>query len=213
MLEKISNNRVFIGNHSLSWERLISYALDQKKDFAEIRTPLAFIIDSSHQAINVLAQILVNKSDAILIGRDRISQPVKDLLLGVIVQSGNDAAIALAEGISGTEEGFAEEMNYVAKVDFTNRATMFKNDALIKYGLFASYKEREYDIFRTQVNVPTNMGTLNNGDANNIFKDGNIWTVNNTGGNSIDLLFNLVSRGKNFDADQTNLAGYISFEL
>ena len=106
-----------------------------------------------------------------------------------------------------------EEMNYVAKVDFTNRATMFKNDALIKYGLFASYKEREYDIFRTQVNVPTNMGTLNNGDANNIFKDGNIWTVNNTGGNSIDLLFNLVSRGKNFDADQTNLAGYISFEL
>lgn len=81
MLEKISNNRVFIGNHSLSWERLISHALDQKKDFAEIRTPLAFIIDSSHQAINVLAQILVNKSDAILIGRDRVSQPVQDLLL------------------------------------------------------------------------------------------------------------------------------------
>ena len=37
---------------------------------------------------------------------------VGDLLNGVIVQSGNDAAIALAEGISGTEEGFAEEMNF-----------------------------------------------------------------------------------------------------
>ena len=40
---------------------------------------------------------------------------VSNLLYGVVVQSGNDAAIALAEGISGTEEGFAEEMNYVAR--------------------------------------------------------------------------------------------------
>ena len=32
---------------------------------------------------------------------------VYDLLLGVIVQSGNDASIALAEGISGSEEIFA----------------------------------------------------------------------------------------------------------
>jgi D-alanyl-D-alanine carboxypeptidase (penicillin-binding protein 5/6) len=40
---------------------------------------------------------------------------VRDLLYGIVVQSGNDAAIAVAEGISGTEDGFAEEMNYVAK--------------------------------------------------------------------------------------------------
>ena len=37
---------------------------------------------------------------------------VSDLLNGVIVQSGNDAAIVLAEGIAGTEEAFAEEMNF-----------------------------------------------------------------------------------------------------
>ena len=36
---------------------------------------------------------------------------VEDLLRGVIVQSGNDAAVALAEAISGTEEGFADLMN------------------------------------------------------------------------------------------------------
>jgi len=106
-----------------------------------------------------------------------------------------------------------EEFNYVAKVDFTNKISMFNNDALIKYGLFGSYKERDYDIYRTQVNVPTNMGTLNNGDANNILKDGNIWTPTNTGGNSIDLLFNLISRGKSYEADQNNLASYISFEF
>jgi D-alanyl-D-alanine carboxypeptidase (penicillin-binding protein 5/6) len=51
---------------------------------------------------------------------------VSDLLHGVIVQSGNDAAIALAEGISGTEDGFAEEMNFTArKLGMLN--TVFKN--------------------------------------------------------------------------------------
>lgn len=35
---------------------------------------------------------------------------VEDLLRGVIVQSGNDACIVLAEGIAGTEERFAEMM-------------------------------------------------------------------------------------------------------
>ena len=51
---------------------------------------------------------------------------VRDLLYGVIVQSGNDAAIAIAEGISGTEDGFAEEMNYVARaLGMTN--SVFKN--------------------------------------------------------------------------------------
>ena len=36
---------------------------------------------------------------------------VKDLLRGVIVQSGNDACIVLAEGLSGTEEDMVIEMN------------------------------------------------------------------------------------------------------
>ena len=40
---------------------------------------------------------------------------VRELLYGIIVQSGNDAAIVLAEGISGTENAFADEMNSWAK--------------------------------------------------------------------------------------------------
>lgn len=36
---------------------------------------------------------------------------VNELLYGVIVQSGNDASIALAEGVAVTEEAFAEMMN------------------------------------------------------------------------------------------------------
>ena len=43
---------------------------------------------------------------------------VNDLLHGVIVQSGNDAAIVLAEGIAGTEDAFAEEMNYWEKTGY-----------------------------------------------------------------------------------------------
>ena len=37
--------------------------------------------------------------------------PVRDLLRGVIVQSGNDAAIIMAEGIAGSEPAFAGLMN------------------------------------------------------------------------------------------------------
>ena len=37
--------------------------------------------------------------------------PVRDLLLGMIVQSGNDASVALAEHIAGSEGVFAEMMN------------------------------------------------------------------------------------------------------
>ena len=39
---------------------------------------------------------------------------ISDLLMGLIVQSGNDAAIVLAEGISGSEEDFALQMNQYA---------------------------------------------------------------------------------------------------
>ncbi len=40
---------------------------------------------------------------------------IEDLLRGVIVQSGNDACIVRAEGISGTEKAFAEEMTEQAR--------------------------------------------------------------------------------------------------
>jgi serine-type D-Ala-D-Ala carboxypeptidase (penicillin-binding protein 5/6) len=40
---------------------------------------------------------------------------VNDLILGMIVQSGNDATIALAERIAGTEDTFAQLMNSTAK--------------------------------------------------------------------------------------------------
>ena len=48
---------------------------------------------------------------------------VSDLLRGIIVQSGNDAAIVVAEGLAGTEEAFAEEMTLTAtKLGMMNTA-------------------------------------------------------------------------------------------
>lgn len=40
---------------------------------------------------------------------------VEDLIRGIVVQSGNDATIVVAEGLAGTEEAFAEEMTQKAR--------------------------------------------------------------------------------------------------
>ena len=46
---------------------------------------------------------------------------VSDLLHGVIIQSGNDATVVLAEGLAGSEEAFAEQANVMApKLGLTN---------------------------------------------------------------------------------------------
>lgn len=42
--------------------------------------------------------------------------PVRDLLQGIIVASGNDATVALAEHVAGTEEAFVNMMNQQAKL-------------------------------------------------------------------------------------------------
>ncbi len=55
---------------------------------------------------------------------DRVS--IEDLLRGTIVQSGNDATVALAEGFAGSEGAFAEEMTRRAHELGATTAT-FKN--------------------------------------------------------------------------------------
>lgn len=52
--------------------------------------------------------------------------PVEDLLKGLLVQSGNDAAITLAEGAAGSVERFVQQMNEQAQV-LGMKATRFVN--------------------------------------------------------------------------------------
>jgi len=51
---------------------------------------------------------------------------VEDLLRGVIIQSGNDASIVLAEGLAGSEEAFAEVMTTTAR-ELGMANTTFRN--------------------------------------------------------------------------------------
>ena len=51
---------------------------------------------------------------------------VKDLLSGIIIQSGNDATIAMAEYVAGSEEGFVDFMNaYASDMGLSN--SLFQN--------------------------------------------------------------------------------------
>jgi D-alanyl-D-alanine carboxypeptidase (penicillin-binding protein 5/6) len=56
----------------------------------------------------------------------KMQVPVEDLIKGMIVQSGNDATMALAEGVGGTSERFVEMMNAQAKV-LGMKATGYRN--------------------------------------------------------------------------------------
>jgi D-alanyl-D-alanine carboxypeptidase (penicillin-binding protein 5/6) len=55
-----------------------------------------------------------------------MSPKVDELLRGMIVQSGNDAAVALAEGVAGSVEGFVAMMNRQAQA-WGLKNTAFKN--------------------------------------------------------------------------------------
>ncbi len=56
----------------------------------------------------------------------KMTVPVDDLIKGMIVQSGNDATVVLAEGVGGTVERFVQLMNDQAKA-LSMKSTTYKN--------------------------------------------------------------------------------------
>ena len=58
----------------------------------------------------------------------KMQVPVEDLIKGMIVQSGNDATLALAEGVAGTAERFVRLMNEQAQL-LGMKGTSYKNPA------------------------------------------------------------------------------------
>ncbi|MDA0757182.1 MAG: TonB-dependent receptor [Bacteroidetes bacterium] len=107
-----------------------------------------------------------------------------------------------------------DELNVVGKLDLERKLKLFNNDSKLKFGTFGSFKEREYDIYSFRINVPDNMGILNNGNPDDLLKSSNLWSPNNIFGNHIALYTNGgVEKGKNYDANQLTLAGYSSIEF
>ena len=71
----------------------------------------------------------------------KMQVPVEDLLKGMIVQSGNDATMALAEGVGGTKENFVRLMNEQAKALGMN-GTSYKNpEGLTEPGHFTTARD------------------------------------------------------------------------
>ncbi len=66
---------------------------------------------------------------------------VSDLIQGITVQSGNDAAIILAEGISGSEDAFAKEMNKYAREIGLTKSTFVNSTGLPAPGHLMTARE------------------------------------------------------------------------
>jgi D-alanyl-D-alanine carboxypeptidase (penicillin-binding protein 5/6) len=119
-----------------SGETLAEKEADRKVEPASItKVMTAFVIFKELEAGNLSLQDMVTVSDhawrksmgtSRMFLEPRTQVPVEQMLMGMIVQSGNDASIALAEHVAGSEETFAEVMNaYAEKLGMTG--THFTN--------------------------------------------------------------------------------------
>lgn len=88
----------------------------------------------------------------------KMQVPVEDLIKGMIVQSGNDATIALAEGVGGTEEHFVQMMNEQAKL-LGMKNTSFKNpEGLPEQGHITTAKDLSILATRLMQDFPQYVG-------------------------------------------------------
>ena len=89
----------------------------------------------------------------------KMKVPVEDLIKGMIVQSGNDATMALAEGVGGTAERFVQMMNEQAKVLGMN-STSYKNpEGLTEAGHTTTARDLGTLAIRLMNDFPEYVGT------------------------------------------------------
>ena len=89
----------------------------------------------------------------------KMKVPVEDLIKGMIVQSGNDATMALAEGVGGTAERFVQMMNEQAKVLGMN-STSYKNpEGLTEAGHTTTARDLGTLTLRLMRDFPEYVGT------------------------------------------------------
>lgn len=102
---------------------LAEHDAEQKVEPASLTKLMTMYIIDQH-----LAKGLINTNDKVLISRKAWKMsgsrmfveagkqiPVKELIKGIIIQSGNDATVAMTEHVAGSEEGFVSLMNNEAK--------------------------------------------------------------------------------------------------
>ncbi len=71
----------------------------------------------------------------------KMKVPVEDLIKGMIVQSGNDATMALAEGVGGSADRFVQMMNEQAKALGMKQTSYMNPEGLIASGHITSVRD------------------------------------------------------------------------
>jgi D-alanyl-D-alanine carboxypeptidase (penicillin-binding protein 5/6) len=106
-----------------SGQTIVSHATDERRDPASLtKLMTAYLVFGALRQKTILPSQMVNVSERAwraegsrMFIEPRKSVSVDELLHGMIVQSGNDASIALAELVGGTEAAFVDRMNAEAK--------------------------------------------------------------------------------------------------
>lgn len=109
-----------------------------------------------------------------------------------------------------------DENNLVAKIDFTKRLEFLGSDAILKFGVFGSRKERDFSIAQFSVSSSYNsVSDWNNyaGDPNQIFNPSYLIGPNNNMGTYINPQTTIRQDANIFNARQQNYAGYASNEF
>ncbi len=124
----------------LVFEALRSKKIDLKQTFSV--SPRAWKMPGSRMFIDPKMQV-----------------PVEDLIKGMVVQSGNDATMALAEGVGGSAEQFVARMNEQAKA-LGMKATTYKNpEGLTEPGHTTTARDLSILSVRLMADFPEYMGT------------------------------------------------------
>jgi D-alanyl-D-alanine carboxypeptidase (penicillin-binding protein 5/6) len=89
----------------------------------------------------------------------KMKVPVDDLIKGMIVQSGNDATVALAEGVGGTVDRFVQLMNDQAKVLGMNNTTYKNPEGLSQPGHITTARDLATLASRLMRDFPEYIGT------------------------------------------------------
>ena len=118
MKEPILNAKAWIVYDRGSKEIICSKNSDEKRAMAsttKIMTAIVVIEKCNLQDVVTISRKAANTGGSCLKIKEGDKITVKDLLYGLMLRSGNDAAVALTEFTGGSIEGFAELMNKKAQ--------------------------------------------------------------------------------------------------
>src|SRR5918996_706620 len=99
-----------LGSGRVLWER----NADERRPIAsvtKIMTGLLVVEATDPDEVVTASRNAATQTGAVLGLEAGETQPVRELLMALLLQSANDAAVALAEHVGGSVEGFVEGMN------------------------------------------------------------------------------------------------------